>query len=82
MKRKIQTFCIEYRRADSPDIWRRLPGSAGIASEDAARGIVADMTGRINAARRRIGQFNKRTRGQRINFTGKMIIAARVRAEG
>lgn len=81
MKRKIQTFCIEYRRADSPHIWRRMPGGNGIASEEKALGIVADMTGRINAARRRIGQFNKRTRGQRIGFTGRMIIAARVRAE-
>lgn len=81
MKRKIQTFCIEYRRADSPHIWRRMPGGDGIADETVARGIVADMTGRINAARRRIGMYNKRTRGQRIGFTGRMIIAARVRQE-
>lgn len=81
MKRRVQTFCIEYRRADSPNIWRRLPGGDGIASEEAAGAIVSAMSRRIGAARRRMGIYNRRTRGQRIGFSGKMIIAARVMPE-
>ena len=76
------TYRLEIRRAGS-DAWQVFQGLRGVAP--VGRAALESLASEINANaarhRNRIGRYNRRTRGQRLDLPRGMALCARVQLD-